>query len=138
MEKIKHRVGVHLLAEQMGDDFAGVETYATYQGETYDLIAYGTNGEIALVGEVETASNNKEALIEDYEKLAAAPGESVWVFPSNPTGEELWGILEEEVLEHDYSTHTKQVASRLDDELSVNPEEGADKVRNYESLLSDD
>jgi len=138
MEKMKHRVGVYLTVQQPPEGpYARVESYAEYQGETYDVIGYDSDGNIALVAEVETASNNKQALIEDYKKLAEAPGESAWVFPKNPEGHKIWDMLEDGILEHEYSEFEKQNAGRLDDSLDENPEDGADITKIYSQLLSD-
>jgi hypothetical protein len=101
MEKMEHRVGVHLLAEHLSKrgDVVSVEPYARYDGETYDVIGYGSGGTIVATGEVETESNNAEAAVDDYEKLSDAPGDMIWAHPTERAFSEVWSMINEHALD---------------------------------------
>jgi len=142
MEKMKHRVGVHLAATKAQKELIDgglindgrVETYATYDGDTFDAIVYDGDGDIIQTIEVETSSNNPQAVVEDYEKLAEAPGKSIWVFPNNPEFSDVWNILDQEVLEEEYSGREKKRVSNLRKQKPDFPERGVDNVRTYNDL----
>jgi hypothetical protein len=101
MEKMEHRVGVHLLTGHISGrkDVESVEPYARFDGETYDVIGYDENGDIVVTGEVETESNNPDAVVEDYKKLSDAPGDMIWAHPSERVFSEVWGMINEHALD---------------------------------------
>ncbi|MGB9954698.1 hypothetical protein ACOZ4F_20110 (plasmid) [Haloarcula marismortui] len=101
MEKMEHRVGVHLLKEYISEreDVESVEPYARFDGETYDVIGYDGDENIVVTGEVETESNNPDAVVEDYKKLSDAPGDMIWAHPSERVFSEVWGMINEHALD---------------------------------------
>ncbi|MDT3437796.1 hypothetical protein [Haloarcula sp. 1CSR25-25] len=134
MEKIGHRVGVFLLSRALSElPGVTISEYEEHDGETYDVIGYNKDGSIHLVGEVETQSNNKTAVVDDYQKLAAAPGEAVWAFPSHSTLEEVWNTLVDQEMVDPASGRVDR-AQFLQDWLDENPEDGIHKVRSYSQL----
>ncbi|NHN65440.1 hypothetical protein G9463_19355 [Haloarcula sp. JP-Z28] len=136
MEKMPHRVGVYLLTEHIAsrDDVAWSEPYARYDGETYDVIGYGNIGSVVVTGEVETAGNNPDAVVEDYEKLSGAPGESIWAYPKAEAMTEVWKMLNQHVFSDPLSVRIINRVGRLQSELDDEPKSGADIVKTYKSL----
>ncbi|RLM94333.1 hypothetical protein D3D01_15845 [Haloarcula sp. Atlit-7R] len=134
MEKIGHRVGVFLLSRALSElPGVTISEYEEHDGETYDVIGYNEDGSIQFVGEVETQSNNKGAVVDDYQKLAAAPGEAVWASPSHSTLEEVWNTLVDQgVVEP--ANRTTDRAQFLQKYLDENEEDGIHKVWTYSQL----
>jgi len=137
-EKVEHRVGTHLLSEALKNknDVVSVEVYEAIDGETIDVVAYTADGDIGYTGEVETASNNAAAVVEDYEKLAQIDGESIWVAPTNASVEELWEDLESKGMVSEVASRVAARSSRLQEHLTDNPEGGITMVRTYSQLES--
>jgi len=136
MEKIGHRVGVYLLSSALSElPGVTISEYEEYEGETYDVVGYSEDGSIEFVGEVETKSNNRKAAVDDYQKLAEAPGESIWACPSHSTLQEVWNALvDQDVVEP--ADGTVDRAQFLQKYLDENPEDGIHKVWTYSQLES--
>jgi len=81
-EKTPHKVGVELLRHWLTDreSVAEVAIYHEHEDVVFDVAGFDEAGSLEWVGEVETESNNRETVREDYEKLAAANAKAVWVF----------------------------------------------------------
>lgn len=82
-EKTPHKVGVELLARraEQQDGIARVERY--YEGENdtmFDVVAFDESDDIAWVGEVELVSNDREAPVRDFDKMAQVDANAAWVF----------------------------------------------------------
>ena len=139
MEKMEHRVGVHLLSEYISEqeDVEMVEPYARYDGETYDVIGYDNSENIVVTGEVETESNNPDAVVEDYKKLSDAPGDMIWAHPSERAFSKVWGMINEHALD---GALPKQAAHRTNDlEKFLNRNEISDlTAKTYGNLKQDD
>jgi 2-polyprenyl-3-methyl-5-hydroxy-6-metoxy-1,4-benzoquinol methylase len=139
MEKMEHRVGVHLLSEYISEqeDVEMVEPYARYNGETYDVIGYDNSENIVVTGEVETESNNPDAVVEDYEKLSDAPGDMIWAHPSERVFSKVWGMINEHALD---GALPKQAAHRTHDlEKFLNRNEISDlTAKTYGNLERND
>ncbi|WP_152422276.1 hypothetical protein [Haloarcula marismortui] len=122
MEKMEHRVGVHLLAEYLSsqDGIDSAEQYARHDGETYDVIGYDSSGNIVVTGEVETESNNAKAVVEDYKKLSEAPGDMIWVHPSERAFSEVWGMINEHALDGNLPKQAAHRTHELEEFLDRN------------------
>ncbi|WP_114579424.1 helicase HerA domain-containing protein [Saliphagus sp. LR7] len=84
-EKTPHKVGVELLFHWVTDQesIERVERYYQQDPETiFDVAGFDATGDLIWVGEVEMASNNPTAVVDDYDKMAAVDAEAVWAFPS--------------------------------------------------------
>jgi hypothetical protein len=135
MEKIEHRVGVYLMAERLGS-LPGVTAaqYEEYDGETFDVIGYDANSNIRHVCEVETSSNNKQAVLEDYDKLRHAPGMSTWAFPDGNVMQDVWSVLEDASHVGEIPTWDKQRASRFRKYVREHPHAGIRDIWYYSKL----
>jgi DNA helicase HerA-like ATPase len=140
MEKMEHRVGVHLLTEHIAnrEDVAWSEPYARYNGETYDVIGYDAIGGVVATGEVETESNNPTAVAEDYEKLSEAPGDVIWAHPSERAFSEVWKMINESVLDGGLPVRAIERTHRLEEYADDHEISGADVARTYAKLNQDD
>lgn len=95
-EKTPHKVGVELLVRWLEtlEKVDRVERYYQQSSETvFDVVAFDADNELVWVGEVEMASNNTEAVVTDYEKMAAVDADAVWAFPSRHEGRETVNVL---------------------------------------------
>ncbi|WP_266080723.1 ATP-binding protein [Haladaptatus caseinilyticus] len=80
-EKTPHKAGVVFLDAWLTqqEDVARTEVYYQHWEDTvFDVAGFDTADDLIWVGEVETPSNNPEALIADYEKLASVDAAAVW------------------------------------------------------------
>ncbi|EMA08704.1 ATP-binding protein, partial [Haloarcula marismortui] len=136
MEKMEHRVGVHLLTKYIAerDDVAWAEPYAQYEGETYDVVGYDNIGTILVTGEVETESNNPAAVAEDYEKLSDAPGDVIWAHPAERDFSAIWEMVNQHVLDEELSVTTIDRTAYLREYLEDNELSGVDDVKTYSQL----
>ncbi|WP_434531528.1 hypothetical protein ACODNH_21260 (plasmid) [Haloarcula sp. NS06] len=136
MEKMPHRVGVYLLTEHVADreDVAWSEPYARYNGETYDVVGYDSIGSVVVTGEVETAGNNSDAVVEDYKKLSEAPGDAIWAYPKAEAMTEVWSMLNQHVFSDSLAVRIINRVGRLQAELDDEPKPGADIVKTYKTL----
>jgi len=139
MEKMPHRVGVHLLANHIADreDVSWTEEYARYNGETYDVIGYDSIGSVVVTGEVETESNNPTAVAEDYEKLSEAPGDVIWAHPSERAFSDVWKKLNQEVFGESLTARAMDRTAYFEDYLQRNDFAGVDAVVTYATLKED-
>jgi len=137
-EKIKHRVGTHILAEALSNkpDVYSVEIYERVNGETIDVIAYGEEGTVTYAGEVETGTNDDAGTVEDYDKLSDLSGEKIWIVPTNSDLETVWNHLENAGRVEEVQSSTTHRASNLQEFLDDNPQEGFTMVRTYSQLES--
>lgn len=81
-EKTPHKAGVVFLEAWLTQqaDVARTEIYYQHRDDTvFDVAGFDTADDLIWVGEVETPSNNPEALLADYEKLASVDAAAVWV-----------------------------------------------------------
>ena len=80
-EKTPHKAGVVFLEGWLTqqEDVARTEVYYQHREDTvFDVAGFDTADDLIWVGEVETPSNNSEALVADYEKLASVDAAAVW------------------------------------------------------------
>ncbi|MFB9809109.1 hypothetical protein ACFFQF_30245 [Haladaptatus pallidirubidus] len=80
-EKTPHKAGVVFLDAWLTqqEDVARTEVYYQHREDTvFDVAGFDTADDLIWVGEVETPSNNSEALVADYEKLASVEAAAVW------------------------------------------------------------
>ncbi len=80
-EKTPHKAGVVFLEAWLTqqDDVGRTEIYYQHRDDTvFDVAGFDTTDNLTWVGEVETPSNNPEALLADYEKLANVDAAAVW------------------------------------------------------------
>ncbi|MFC6763619.1 PH domain-containing protein [Natrinema soli] len=95
-EKTPHKVGVELLVcwLETFEAVDRVERYYQQSSETvFDVAAFDVDDELVWVGEVEMTSNNAEAVVSDYEKMAAVDADAVWAFPSRDDAQEIANVL---------------------------------------------
>ncbi|ELY62625.1 FtsK/SpoIIIE domain-containing protein [Natronococcus jeotgali] len=84
-EKTPHKVGVELLFQWLSEqeDVERAERYYQQDPEAiFDVAGFDAEGDLIWVGEVEMASNNPQAIVSDYDKMAAVEVDVVWVFPT--------------------------------------------------------
>jgi len=96
LEKTPHKVGVELLVRWLEtlEEVDRVERYYQQSSETiFDVAAFDDGNELVWVGEVEMTSNNAEAVVSDYEKMAAVDADAVWAFPSRDDAREIANVL---------------------------------------------
>ena len=80
-EKTPHKAGVVFLEEWLTqqEDVARTEVYHQHTEDVvFDVAGFDAADELVWVGEVETPSNNTDALLSDYEKLAGVDASAVW------------------------------------------------------------
>ncbi|WP_266081562.1 hypothetical protein [Haladaptatus caseinilyticus] len=80
-EKTPHKAGVVFLEAWVTqqEDVARTEVYyQPAENTVFDVAGFTAADELIWVGEVETPSNNPEALLADYEKLATVDAAAVW------------------------------------------------------------
>ncbi|MFC6763632.1 ATP-binding protein [Natrinema soli] len=95
-EKTPHKVGVELLVRwlEILEEVDRVVRYYQQSSETvFDVAAFGADDDLVWVGEVEMSSNNAEAVVSDYEKMAAVDADVVWAFPSRDDAREIANVL---------------------------------------------
>ena len=80
-EKTPHKAGVVFLEAWLTqqEEVARTEVYYQHTGDVvFDVAGFTAADELTWVGEVETPSNNPEALLADYKKLATVDAAAVW------------------------------------------------------------
>lgn len=80
-EKTPHKAGVVFLETWLTqrEDVARTEVYYQHTEDVvFDVAGFDAEDELVWVGEVETPSNNTDALLSDYGKLADADATAVW------------------------------------------------------------
>lgn len=81
-----HRVACHLVAEiwSQNPKITDVVRYAERGDVTYDVLAL-SNDTPVWVAEIETGSNDRVSMTEDYEKLNRSSANAYWVFDNKET-----------------------------------------------------
>jgi DNA helicase HerA-like ATPase len=95
-EKTPHKVGVRLLELwlQKQDDVVRVEPYYEIDdGTVLDVAGFNADGNLIWAGEAELASNNRQAPVDDYDKLSAVDADAIWAFNSRETALDILDIL---------------------------------------------
>lgn len=80
-EKTPHKAAVVFLEAWLTqqEDVARTAVYHQHSEDAvFDVAGFDAAGELIWVGEVETPSNNTDALLSDYEKLATIDAAAVW------------------------------------------------------------
>ncbi|UTF55846.1 hypothetical protein [Natronosalvus rutilus] len=80
-EKTPHKAGVAFLEAWLTqqEDVARTAVYYQHTKDVvFDVVGFDTEDELVWVGEVETPSNNTDALLSDYEKLASVDAAAAW------------------------------------------------------------
>ncbi|WP_435180957.1 ATP-binding protein [Halorussus sp. AFM4] len=106
-EKTPHKVGVELLYQYLSNKKLNNDAKKYYEQDektVFDVAAFSTKGDIQKVAEVETESNNPEAVVEDYEKMAESDAPiAIWVFDNRDTAAHVvealhtHGLIEDEI-----------------------------------------
>jgi hypothetical protein len=96
-EKTPHRVGSYLTAQHVEKNSdANAERYYRQSGDTvFDVVGLSRNGSISVVCEVETKSNNRETILDDYDKMAAVDAPAYWIVDSFQTAREIISTIQE-------------------------------------------
>ncbi|WP_224829632.1 helicase HerA domain-containing protein [Saliphagus infecundisoli] len=95
-EKTPHKVGVELLVQWFNtfEEVERVDRYHQQDSETvFDVVGFDIDGELVRVGEVEMASNNAQAVVDDYNKMAAVDADAIWAFRSRGEAEDTIEVL---------------------------------------------
>lgn len=81
-EKTPHKVGVELLRHWLLEQeiVEEVAIYFEHEGVVFDVVAFDQDASLVWVGEVETKSNDRESVRDDYEKLAQVDADAIWLF----------------------------------------------------------
>ncbi|WP_254538625.1 hypothetical protein [Halomarina litorea] len=80
-EKTPHKAGVVFLEAWLTqqNDVARTAVYHQHSEDVvFDVAGFDAEDDLVWVGEVETPSNNRDALLSDYEKLASVDATAVW------------------------------------------------------------
>ena len=80
-EKTPHKAGVVFLEAWLTQQEDVVRTEAYYhhtEDVVFDIAGFDSGDDLVWVGEVETPSNNSDALLSDYEKLTSVDAAAVW------------------------------------------------------------
>jgi len=87
-ERTPHKVGVELLRRWIRDrdDVDRVETYVKHGPETvFDVAGFDADDTLVWAGEAELPSHNRDAPVDDYEKMAAVDAQAIWAFNNRET-----------------------------------------------------
>jgi hypothetical protein len=135
-EKILHRVGVVITEKLLlsRDDVDKVEPYYQVDAETViDIAAFDKQGDLCHVGEIEMFSWNKEAVLEDYEKLAESNANSIWVTENRKSLSKVLNDLDDQdILPEEIGWSSKQTLSDLNEDLQKHPVEGMNEAYTFE------
>ena len=80
-EKTPHKAAVVFLETWLAqqEEVARTEVYHHHTEDVvFDVVGFDAQDDLVWVGEVETPSNNPDALLSDYEKLASVDAAAVW------------------------------------------------------------
>ncbi len=137
-EKTPHKVGVKLLELwlEARDDVVQVEPYYEYDEETvFDVAAFDADGELVWVGEAELPSNNKYALVDDYDKQSAVDANAVWAFNRRETAVEVLDRLAEaDRIESSVSGRAARRFSDIREAVESFDAEGMTTIRSFNKL----
>jgi len=139
-EKTPHKVGVAILWHYVTkhEKTARVDRYQTVGDEKYDVVGYDSEGDVVVVGEAETPTNNWESIVTDYEKMADLEEEAIWLCKNHDTALEVIKALEQRgVLEEEFTPTQKKSFSTLMDTVSERELAGMDEIKAFTSLYDD-
>ncbi|WP_224829472.1 DUF87 domain-containing protein [Saliphagus infecundisoli] len=137
-EKTPHKVGVELLSRWIGavDEVGRVERYFEHGPETiFDVAGFDADDTLLWVGEVEMASNNPQAIISDYDKMAAVEADAVWAFPALSEARATIELLaDEERLPGTVTGRAARELSRMQESVAGFEEEGMTTIQTFRKL----
>lgn len=139
-EKSPHKVGVGVLYQLFNhkrDDVDRVQRYQKVGDHKIDVVGYDDSGEIVAVGEAETPSNNHDAVVTDYEKMAEVDADAIWLCSSRETAIEVLDTLEQqEVLEDEFTPTDKKSWTNLKQAVQEKSLDGMTEVRGLQNTFS--
>lgn len=94
-EKVIHRVGCYLTAKVFDEICEEVKRYYTYNGNKFDVIGFDAEGDAQYVAEIETASNNYESVLDDFDKIQECNAYAFWVTEDIDTREQIISIVQD-------------------------------------------
>jgi len=137
-EKTPHKVGVQLLELwfQQQDDVIRVEPYYEYDnGTVLDVAGFDDEDNLVWAGEAELASNNRQAPIDDYDKLSEVNGDAVWAFNSRETAVDVLDKLADaDRIAEPVSGRAARSFSTIRDAIEDLDAEGLTTVRSFKNL----
>lgn len=137
-EKTPHKVGVRLLERwlQQQDDVDRVEPYYEHSTDAvFDVAGFDADDDLVWVGEVELPSNNRQAPVDDYDKLAAVDGDVIWVFNNRETAVEVLDRLADaDRIEASVSGRDARSFATIRDAVAAFDAEGLTTVRSFKNI----
>ncbi|UWG49180.1 TraG/TraD/VirD4 family enzyme, ATPase (plasmid) [Halalkaliarchaeum sp. AArc-CO] len=137
-EKTPHKVGVRLLELWLAEKetVSRVECYYEYDEETvFDVAAFDGENTLVWVGEVELPSNNKQAVLSDYDKLGTVDAKAVWAFDRRETAVEVinW-LAEADRVEHKVTGRAARSFADIRDTAEDFDAAGMTTIRSFHTL----
>jgi DNA helicase HerA-like ATPase len=140
-EKSPHKVGVAALYQLFNhrrDDVDRVKRYQKVGDHKIDVVGYDESGEIVAVGEAETPSNNHDAVVTDYEKMAEVDADAVWLCSSRDTAFDVIKTLEHDgIMEDHFTSKDKKSFSNLKEAVREKPLAGMTEMRGFISTYDE-
>ena len=139
-EKTPHKVGVNLLYHYLltHEHIHRVERYQTLRAHKFDAVAYDASGEVVAVGEAETPSNNTEAVVTDYEKMADVDAEAIWFWRNLDTAKESVSALGERgLLDEPFTGREKLSFTALNEAVQERSLEGMTEIHAFTSIFQE-
>ncbi|AQL44718.1 hypothetical protein BV210_18360 (plasmid) [Halorientalis sp. IM1011] len=141
-EKTPHKAGVVFLESWLHQQHEAVERTERYFAHdtdaVFDVAAFDADDDLCWVGEVETQSNNFEAVRSDYEKLANVDAQAVWVFENRALCVEvLEGLVDAGRIELSLTAKQKQTVSALRAAITDHDLAGMTALNTFRSLKTE-
>ncbi|MFC4360241.1 hypothetical protein ACFO0N_20020 [Halobium salinum] len=138
-EKTPHKAGVVFLEAWLTqqEDVARTAVYHHHSEDVvFDVAGFDAADELVWVGEVETPSNNPDALLSDYEKLASVDAAAVWACEDKDLILEIIESLTDTVDISLTSTQTRTISS-LRAAINDHDLQGMDALHTFRSLKTE-
>lgn len=140
-EKTPHKAGVVFLEAWLAqqEDVDRTECYVKHDSDAvFDVAGYDGRDDLCWVGEVETASNNADAMVADYEKLAAVDAKAAWAFESKNCGlDVIDALIEAGRVDFSLTATQKQTVSALRAAIGEYETSGMNALNTFRSLKTE-
>ena len=137
-EKTPHKAGVAFLEAWLTEqaDVDRTAVYYQHQEDTvFDVAGFDSADDLTWVGEVETPSNNAEALFADYEKLASVDATAVWACEDKDLILEIIEMLSDAgKAEFSLSSTQRRTISSLRAAIGEYDDQGMEALHTFRSL----
>ncbi|MFC6616298.1 ATP-binding protein [Halopenitus salinus] len=137
-EKTPHKVGVKLLEVWIGnqDDVVRVEPYYQHSEDAvFDVAGFDVDDTLIWAGEAELHSHNREAPIDDYDKLSDVDAHVVWAFNKRETAIEVldW-LADADRIEASVSGRDARSFTSIRDTIEEFDAAGLTTIRSFKNL----